>query len=302
MMMRGDYRHAARAAWILGAFSLALFLAAGTLILARSSAQHVRASFERSNASSQPQAPIPPPVGHPKLSLSVKTVSPELAHTGGETLQYRIEIINTGAWQADDVSMVDALPSHVTFNNDAESSVPPQPVFAQGALTWTGDVGFDDRAVISFSVDVDPLFSGQISNTAVISQALIPESVAATAEALVTDDPVLTIRKSSLPDKPGPGKPLTYALEVTNIGQPANDLELAVNDVVPQNTDVLSVGPDGQVFPNGREVDWTRTVSLETGASSVFTFTVEIGSVPSGTVIRNEQYQVSSDGNRCYCG
>ena len=293
--MTNNLRLASKIVWILGAFSLALLFAAVTLLLARSSAQQVRAAYEQSNVLSLPQAPIPPPQGYPKLSLSVKVVSPELAHIGGETLHYRIEIINTGAWQADGVTMVDALPVNVTYNNNAESSVYPQPVFSQGALTWNGDVGFDQRVVISFSVDVDEGFSGEISNTATITHPDIPAPVNATATALVTDDPVFTIVKTSTPEKPGPGKPLTYALEVTNIGQPVDNLELAVKDVVPENTSVLSVGPDGQVTPNGQEVNWTRSVSLVTGASSVFTFIVEVAGVPSGTVIRNEQYQVSSE-------
>ena len=32
--------------------------------------------------------PINPPAGYPKLSLSVKTVTPTLAHAGGVTLYY----------------------------------------------------------------------------------------------------------------------------------------------------------------------------------------------------------------------
>ena len=44
--------------------------------------------------------PIEPPEGYPKLSLSVKTVTPTLAATGGVTLHYAIEICNTGAYTA----------------------------------------------------------------------------------------------------------------------------------------------------------------------------------------------------------
>lgn len=41
--------------------------------------------------------PIEPPEGRPKLSLSVKTVTPTLASVGNTMLTYTIEIRNTGA-------------------------------------------------------------------------------------------------------------------------------------------------------------------------------------------------------------
>ena len=155
-------------------------------------------------------------------------------------------------------------------------------------------MGFDSVVVISYSLTVDTDFSGVLTNTAVINHPLIPEPVLVSARALVTDDPLLVIRKTAAPAKPGPGKPLSYALQVTNIGQPALDLPVLVTDQVPEDTAVSQVGPDGQVSPNGRQVTWDRPVSLATDASSVFTFSVDIASVPSGTVITNDAYQVES--------
>ncbi|HJS29028.1 MAG TPA: hypothetical protein VJ768_05375, partial [Anaerolineales bacterium] len=66
-----------------------------------------------------------------------------------------------------------------------------------------------------------------------------------TAETVVTDEPVLEIGKSSAPGFPGPGKPLTYTLVVTNVGQPAVNLPITVTDHVPTDTHFRSVGPDG---------------------------------------------------------
>ena len=87
-------------AFILRVFSLALIFTAafllvfGALIFARKTAGRVYA------------APIPPPEGYPKLSLSTKTVQPALAHTGGATLNYKIEVLNTGATAAAGVSAI----------------------------------------------------------------------------------------------------------------------------------------------------------------------------------------------------
>ena len=238
--------------------------------------------------------PIDPPEGYPKLSASIKTVTPTLAGTGGERLYYVVEIRNTGAYTADNVSFSDPIPDNTTFTGVAAASSGPDPTEDGGVLSWSGRVGFDSTVVISFSVDVAPNFDGTIRNTAVISQLDIPEPVSVTAETVVTDSPIFTIAKTSEPEIPGAGKPLTYTLIVTNVGQPAVDLDLTVADRVPEDTTLLDVGPDGSA--NGPEtiVTWNRTASLDTGQSTIFTFSVTVDDVMSGTVIYNNDYTVNS--------
>ena len=238
--------------------------------------------------------PIPPPDGYPKLSLSTKVVTPTLTGAGGETLQYVIEIVNTGAYIAEDVTLEDQIPNHTSYNDDVVSSESPAPSVADGVLTWNGTVGFDSSVVITFSVDVESEYVGVISNTAVINQPSIVEPISVTAEATVTDDPILAITKSSLPYKPGAGKPLTYELTVTNKGQSAVDLPIKVVDVIPVDT-TFKASPDGELSQNGKEVTWERTVNLGYQESSVFTFSVTIDSdVLSGTVINNVDYYVEN--------
>jgi uncharacterized repeat protein (TIGR01451 family) len=237
--------------------------------------------------------PIEPPAGYPKLSTSSKVVTPTLAATGGEDLTYTIEIRNTGAYTADDVLLTDTIPVSTTYNHDATASDGSQPVFANGVLSWTGVVGFDDTVIISFSVQVTPSFSGTVMNTAVISQALISEEVVVTAETVVTDDPILLIDKTAEPIIPGANKPLSYTLHVVNWGQPAVSLTLTVSDEIPVSTTLRSIGSDGWPGP-ANNVIWTRTVNLDLGESTYFTFSVDVGDVPSGTVIANNHYQVQS--------
>lgn len=274
--------------WLAAAVVAAIGLAIGVLFLARSTAQEVFA------ASDSPQAPIPPPAGYPKFTRSLMQVTPGLVNTGGEVLHYRIEIINTGGYAAEGVQLVNPLPPNVTYNNDAQSDTSPPPTFTGSELMWSGNVGFDSRVVISYSVTVAPAFSGVISNTAIIAHPQIPEPVSISAQAIVTDDPLFTIRKSAAPAKPGAGKPLYYTLLVTNIGQPASDLHVTVTDNLPENTTALEVGQGGQFSHNGRQAIWQQPISLATGESSVFTFSVNIDDVPSGTVIANTSYQIDS--------
>jgi uncharacterized repeat protein (TIGR01451 family) len=183
----------------MGAIVIAFSLLAALLLFARESSHRVRA------------APIDPPAGYPKLILSTKVVSPTLVDTAGADLLYTIEIVNTGAYTAGEVTLTDILPTNTTYNNDAWASSPPTPIFEDGAVKWLGGVvGFDSTVVITFSVNVTAGFEGLISNTAVISDPMIAQPVTVTAETRVTDDPLLVIEKTSEPQVPGANKPLTY--------------------------------------------------------------------------------------------
>ena len=95
-----------------GAVSSTLFLLG--LMTTQSAAEHVSSVDARTAES----APIPPPEGYPKLSLSTKTVTPTLAEQDGAVLYYTIEIRNTGAATATNTTFVDTLPPEVAYNGD----------------------------------------------------------------------------------------------------------------------------------------------------------------------------------------
>ncbi len=238
--------------------------------------------------------PIEPPEGAPKLSLSLKTVTPTLAAIGGQTLSYEIVIRNTGAYTAVSATLSDPIPANSTYNNDAQASSGPAPTFAGGSLSWTGDVGFDAEVIISFSVDVAAAYAGTIENIAVISHPLITNPVTVTASTAVTNDPILTIEKSAEPAHPGANKPMTYTIIVANQGQTAVNLSLTVRDELPANTTFLSTSPDGSYNGGTNRVTWNRAVTMALGETSVFTFAVNVGNVPSGTVLTNDAYDVNS--------
>lgn len=239
-------------------------------------------------------APIDPPAGYPKFIQSRLSVSPGLVPTGGATLVYTIEVINTGAYTASNVAVEDVLPADTTYNNDAASSVSPVPVYSDGKLTWNGDVGFDSTVVIQFSVNVAPAYEGIVTNQAAITHSSMDSPILVSAEALATDDPFFEITKVSAPTVPGPEKPLAYSLTITNRGQATTDLPVTVSDILPANTGFLSAGPGGSYNSDDATVTWQRQVSLATGESSQFTYTVLVDDVLSGTVIANEHYQVEN--------
>ena len=273
-----------KAIQLIGILVIGIFMVTTVVSFAHKSAERVLA-----------KGPIAPPDGYPKLSLSTKVVTPTLANTDGAVLQYKVEILNTGAYSASDVTLMDAIPANTIYNEDVRSSAPPTPVYTNGLVMWEhGLVGFDDSVVITFSVTVTPGYEGIVSNTAVISDPLIAAPVTVMAETRLTDLPLLEISKSATPDLVGRNKPLTYELVVENLGQPATNMPITVTDFVPTDTTFLDVGPGGSVSPGGDVVTWTRSVTMGYGETSSFTFSVTVDDVPSGTVLNNDTYMVIS--------
>jgi len=266
---------------------IGIFMVATVIGFARNSSQAARAL-----------GPIPPPVGFPKLSLSAKVVTPTLANTDGAILMYNLEILNTGAYTASDVTLWDAIPENTSYNGDVWSSMqPPAPVYSDGVILWEhGEVGFDSSVVITFSLTVTPGYEGTISNIAVVTDPMMSEPVVLNAETRVTDTPLFEVSKTALPDLPGKNKPLTYELVVTNQGQTATGTPIVVTDTVPENTTFLDVGPNGSYDQNANLVTWQRSVDLDFGETSTFTFSVNVGDVTSGTVLENDKYGVAGAG------
>ncbi len=263
------------------ATATALLVVAALLVVLNGSLVSVRAD------------PVLPPAGYPKFILSTTTVTPTLVGTAGATLTYRIEIVNSGAYTGEDTILTDFIPAGTTYNGDLSASAPFSLTVDGETLTWVGDVGFDASVVISFSVSVPAGISGTLRNTAVLSHPLTARPLTMTAETIVTDVPLLVVEKTSTPAVPGANKPLVYSLIVTNLGQPATNMPITVTDWVPFYTTLGAVGPDGAASPGGDVVTWTRSVTLGVGQSTVFTFSVDVGDVPSGTVITNDDYQVA---------
>lgn len=239
-----------------------------------------------------PADPIDPPAGYPKLLHSTLSVTPTLIGTGGADLTYLIELRNTGAYTAEEVTLTNPLPEDATYNNDATVSDGSTVDVSGNVLSWAGEIGFDTAVWITYTMTVDTLFEGFVVNSAVVSETHLTEPLTLTAETLVTSEPFFTLTKEAWPEIPGANKPLTYTITARNIGQSATDLTVVVTDVIPADTTLLTVGTDGT--DDGTMVTWTRNVTLATGEETIFTFSVTVDNVVSGTVITNDEYGLSS--------
>ena len=57
-----------------------------------------------------------------------------------------------GNYEAEDVLLSDAIPSNTTYNGDAWASSSKVLTYTNGLLLWEGDVDFDSKVLINFSV------------------------------------------------------------------------------------------------------------------------------------------------------
>jgi uncharacterized repeat protein (TIGR01451 family) len=220
---------------------------------------------------------------------SYKNVTPSLVRPGpGNILTYTVHVVNSSPIPLSGVHVHDLLPwQNSTYQRDAIASA-GLIVSDIVSIDWTGNVAPLSSELITFSVLVDPAFSGAITNTAVITHTDLHEEVVVQAVAYVTDKPVLKIVKSANPNPVILGGELLYTINVINLGQQATNL--VITDVIPSDTEyVQNSASSGGLF-TGDWVQWQIPVLLP-GASFTFTFKVK---VVAGEVIVNDQYQVIS--------
>lgn len=159
--------------------------------------------------------------------LSVtKTASPSPA-VPGRTLTYTVTVTNNGPGTAQNVVLIDAVPSLLT---GVEFS-------ADGGLTWlpwsspyrAGSLNPGDSAVIRIRGTLRSSASGSITNSAVVTSSAPdpdPDNNTATAVTPIQDSADLSVTKLAHPNPARPGQYLTYTVLIANAG-PA-----AANDVV----------------------------------------------------------------------
>ncbi len=101
--------------------------------------------------------------------------------------------------------------------------------------------------------------------------------------------PALAIDKHASTATISAGEPFTYTLTVTNTGGAATGV--AVSDTLPAHTSLEWISDRGAL--EGDAVVW-RALSLDADETRTVSFGVTVGCVPSGTVILNEDYQVTA--------
>ncbi len=193
------------------------------------------------------------------LINSYKTVTPIMALPGeNQLLTYTVHVVNTSSDLLTGVKVYDLMPWQMSTYQRNAVTTGGQVISDIVSLDWTGDVPPLSEQLITFTVLVDPYYSGPVTNTAFITHESLLDEVVVQAVAYVTDKPVLRISKSASPDPVEIGGELVYTIRVENIGQQATELQ--VFDTLPNNTEFVPFSASGNGQLSAGQVFWSFPV------------------------------------------
>ncbi|MBS0022686.1 DUF11 domain-containing protein [Microbacterium paraoxydans] len=256
-----------------------------------------------------PPATTEHPVNAPGFELR-KTADPASGTRvdPGSVLTYTVTGVNTGETALAPVSIRDDLSgvlAHADYNGDATATVvdgfAPEPVVADGELTWTGDLAAGQRVTITYSVTVHGDAGGATIANTVEGSATPPGGAVITPPPATTENPVgtpgFTFAKTSNPGSGtavATGSVVTYTLTGTNTGETGLD-EVVVRDDLAgvlrhadlRGTATATVGDRAVAAPviDGTSLRWTG--SLAEGESVVITYAVTVHADAAGASLRN---------------
>ena len=175
-----------------------------------------------------------------------KTAQPIGLVYPGQVLTYSLTITNFGALIGT-ATISDPLPAGVVFVGPVPGD-PLQPAFDGYAVTWTGPVPNGQSVTVRFLAGVLPSLSGWITNTATISDSLIPTVLTAQTSNTVARPIYTTSSKVVIPSGVvNPGQLLTYTVSIVNSGQLSSTASLidavsAGTTYVPGSAAIVSGG------------------------------------------------------------
>jgi uncharacterized repeat protein (TIGR01451 family) len=212
----------------------------------------------------------------------VKSDAPDPVDVGA-SLTYTLTVANAGASDATTVSVVDALPTGVTFG----AATPSQGSCAQAAGTVICSLGtIAAGAAATITITVTPTTPGTISNTATVSAAT-PDPVAGNnsdTELTAVGTADLSITKTDGVASVVPGTSTTYTITLTNNGPSDVSPGIVLTDQIPPGT-VASENEANCVLA-AATFTCTTTAILSPGASIVFQLTLAIDAAyPSPTLV-----------------
>jgi uncharacterized repeat protein (TIGR01451 family) len=234
--------------------------------------------------------------------LAITKTGPPTATSGG-TISWTITASNNGPDISQPTTFNDPLPAGTTFASMIQNTGPTFVCSDPGAgnngnvscsIGTIGQFASGASAQFTLTANIDPTFTGTLSNTASIfgpNADTNPNNNSATAVATVTASADLAVNKTG-PATANAGTDITYTVTVTNNG-PSNAASVAFSDVVPANTTFVSESQTtGSTFSCTKpSVGGTGTVNCTLASfapgSATFSITVHVSPGAAGAVISN---------------
>ena len=200
----------------------------------------------------------------------VKTDDPDPVPVG-DMLSYTIVVSNAGYATATGVVLTDTLDSNVSYK-----SADPAHVSHNGAVIWDiGSIAPWETITYTLSVTVSKAAHYSLNNVACVTS--LEQSNACDDEPTDILRPELKIIKLDDPDPVGVGQPLTYTIQVMNIG-PAKATGVVITDDLDSSVFFQTASHSGTNIggdPNGL-VTWPEVPVLNPGQTITRTLSVTV--------------------------
>ena len=229
--------------------------------------------------------------------VTVKTLaSGDATPAEGDTVTFQIEITNNGGAQATNVSLIDSLPTGITYTADTTSQGSYDPttgVFTIGTI----DVG--DSAIITLSGTVD---AGQAGNTitnvttAATGDQMDPSMVGDDLdEAVIIDNTtdLVTVKTLASGDAtPDEGDTVTFDITVTNSG-PITATNVSLTDLLPAGITYTADSTTQGIYDSATGLFDIGTLTVGQTATLTLSGTVDVGQ--GGNTITNVTTAATGD-------
>lgn len=208
----------------------------------------------------------------------------------GQPLTYTLTVTNNGPAPATGVTVVDTLPSGVTF----QSTTPSQGTSSQAAGVVTavlGNLGVGASATVDILVNVDSSTTSSVSNQATVNGNeidLVTPNNTVTEPTAVNTEIDLQITKTDSSDPAVAGQQLTYTLNITNNG-PSDATGVVATDTLPAGVTFNGSTASQGTSSHAAGVVTATLGALASGASATVTVVVDIPANASGTLTNTAQ-------------
>jgi uncharacterized repeat protein (TIGR01451 family) len=212
-----------------------------------------------------------------------------------EELEYTVRIYNDGPSTAMNVSFLDELPAGVTYKSYTIDKAGVTLAYANGKLTGNlGNMAAGAVIIVKIKVDVKASATGTLLNKAEVS-APDEENILNNKDEVeipVVPKIDLAVDKIDSKDPVKPGETFTYTVTVVNNG-PSNATGVTVVDTLPASG-VTYLSSSRAASVDGRELTYDLG-NLASGASVVFTITVQVNQGFSGTLLNEVVVSANED-------